>query len=204
MTEHPKQNDVLTTSEDLSEGDVPSVVTVEAPIEPGFYRYSGGRQTLIFLLDYNQLWWVISDNSEMARCVWEYIEQALGVWDLVKIEEDAPEHSRAIIDLPVHMPGNNRNWETVAGVAKVTADGSVRVTFSDPKSSDALVHMAEERILLQLSFDYRQSEDHLKKVNTQFQMEYADDHTMAKVRSILNEDHINQLQEAGLFFRERK
>ena len=67
------------------------------PTEPGFYQYTGGRQTLLFLLktrkssDYLGLpenqWYVISDSGEISRCDWSYIEQALGVeGPLVKIE----------------------------------------------------------------------------------------------------------------------
>lgn len=61
----------------------------EQPTERGFYRYSGGAQILIFLLDYNRQWWVISDSGEKAKCEWGYIEQALGVWDLVPIQNDS-------------------------------------------------------------------------------------------------------------------
>lgn len=57
---------------------------IPAPTEPGFYKYSGGRQTLLFLLASDQ-WYVWFDNTEMAPCDWAYIEQALGVWDLEKI-----------------------------------------------------------------------------------------------------------------------
>lgn len=73
-----------------------SEVTVEPPTEPGFYKYSGGNQSMIFLLvpvvmlpsgkfaDGLQ-WYVINDNGSMSQCLWEYIEQALGVWELEKI-----------------------------------------------------------------------------------------------------------------------
>ena len=58
------------------------------PTVPGFYRYSGGNQIMIFLLTSQGNWFVILDNGTMDRCVWEYIEQALGVWTLVRIESD--------------------------------------------------------------------------------------------------------------------
>lgn len=63
----------------------PEVDAVEPPTEPGFYKYSGGRQTLLFLLGSGGQWYALFDNGEAHACHWEYIEQALGVWDLVKI-----------------------------------------------------------------------------------------------------------------------
>lgn len=71
---------------------------VPEPTELGFYRYDGGRQTMIFLLtaihdpavfdEYARQWWVIFDNGSMDKCHWGYIEQALSVYKLVKIESD--------------------------------------------------------------------------------------------------------------------
>lgn len=65
---------------------------IEAPTEPGFYRYSGGGQVMIFLLrknlDDDLTWYTIFDNGEMGECVWGYIEQCLSVYDLIKIESD--------------------------------------------------------------------------------------------------------------------
>lgn len=72
------------------------------PREPGFYRYSSGSRVMIFLLKDNRerlkffkgalddpenewQWYVILDNGSMDRCEWGYIEQALGVEELVKI-----------------------------------------------------------------------------------------------------------------------
>lgn len=60
--------------------------TVAEPTEQGFYKYSGGRQTLLFLRDASGQWYAIFDNGLMERCVWGYIEQALSVWDLERIE----------------------------------------------------------------------------------------------------------------------
>lgn len=74
---------------------------LEEPTEPGWYAYSGGRQTMIFHLrdaldtidesdiTYKKQWSVHLDNGTAANCEWGYIEQALGVWDLIKI--DLPE-----------------------------------------------------------------------------------------------------------------
>jgi len=54
------------------------------PDVPGWYGYSGGAQTLMFLLDLQGQWWVFASNGDTAKCEWGYIEQALGVWDLVQ------------------------------------------------------------------------------------------------------------------------
>lgn len=72
--------------------DVPEIL-VDPPTEPGWYGYSGGAQTMTFLLrgpEFDPInnkpqWFVILDNGESKPCEWGYIEQALGVWDLVKL-----------------------------------------------------------------------------------------------------------------------
>lgn len=127
---------------------------------------------------------------------------------------------RAIIDIPIHMPGNNRNWETVAGTASILSDGTVQIKFKQEASSDALVAMAEKNLLLQLAFDYRMDSDALAKINTQFQKEYHDESTLDKVHKAIRlaplemggdrmtDDQatwvITCLQNAGILFRERK
>jgi hypothetical protein len=59
------------------------------PDEPGFYKYTGGGQVMIFLLINSRYsgkqWYAVSDSGTMDKCVWGYIEQALSVWDLEKI-----------------------------------------------------------------------------------------------------------------------
>lgn len=61
-----------------------------APTEPGFYRYSGGRQHLMFLLTEDGQWFTIFDNGTSAKCNWGYIEQALGVFDLLPVVSEKP------------------------------------------------------------------------------------------------------------------
>lgn len=59
----------------------------DEPTTPGLYTYSGGAQSLLFTLDCNHQWWVFTDNGESDRCDWGYVEQALGVWDLIPLSE---------------------------------------------------------------------------------------------------------------------
>jgi hypothetical protein len=66
-------------------------VLTEAPTQPGFYIYSGGAQIMVFLLDRSGQWWAAFDNAEMSRCEWGYIEQALSVWDLVRLDALTPD-----------------------------------------------------------------------------------------------------------------
>lgn len=63
-------------------------VKTQAPIEPGFYRYSGGGQLMIFVLTPQGQWRVITEYGTIADCHWSYIEQALGVWNLVRITSE--------------------------------------------------------------------------------------------------------------------
>jgi hypothetical protein len=55
------------------------------PIEVGWYAYSGGAQSMIYHLRETGQWSVHLGNGSASDCAWGYIEQALGVWDLVKI-----------------------------------------------------------------------------------------------------------------------
>ncbi len=64
--------------------DLPAPVVVPPPTEPGFYKYSGGNQTMVFSLHEGK-WRVFMDNGMVFECEWGYIEQALSVWDLVPI-----------------------------------------------------------------------------------------------------------------------
>lgn len=80
--------------------DTPTPSDRPMPTENGWYMYSSGPQGMIFLLRdalvsfdpessgtvYKKQWSVHLDNGEVSDCEWGYIDQALGVWDLVKIE----------------------------------------------------------------------------------------------------------------------
>ena len=68
----------------MPETDVAPEIKIEPPTEPGFYKYSGGNQNMVFLLLDDQ-WYTWFSNNIMGPCEWGYIEQALSVWDLVKI-----------------------------------------------------------------------------------------------------------------------
>lgn len=56
------------------------------PKEPGFYAYTGGNQIMVFLLDHSGQWHAIFENASVDPCAWEYIEQALSVYSLVRID----------------------------------------------------------------------------------------------------------------------
>lgn len=60
-------------------------VPVEQPTQPGWYQYSGGANVLMFLRTERGQWHAFTDNGESTECTWGYIEQALGVWDLVLV-----------------------------------------------------------------------------------------------------------------------
>ena len=59
-------------------------MTVE-PTETGWYAYSGGAQTMVFHLSKSGQWSAHFSSGSCGDCAWGYIEQALGVWDLVRI-----------------------------------------------------------------------------------------------------------------------
>lgn len=59
----------------------------KAPTTPGIYGYDGGNQILVFALDPEGQWWVWNEGQGVHKCEWDYISQALGVWNLMLIEE---------------------------------------------------------------------------------------------------------------------
>lgn len=74
----------------------------------------------------------------------------------------------ATLRLPVFLPGNNRDWQKVDGVATITDDGKIVVTV-EPHKAEMLVLMAKNDLLFQLSFDYRMDEATLEKINAKHQ-----------------------------------
>lgn len=56
----------------------------EEPTDAGFYRYDGGAQLLQFMLHTNGQWYIWQENV-LVKCDWGYIEQALSVYNLVKM-----------------------------------------------------------------------------------------------------------------------
>lgn len=69
----------------MSNEDLSASMVIAPPTEPGWYAYSGGGQVMTFQLDELGRWTVHFDNGDSGKCEWGYIEQALGVWDLVPI-----------------------------------------------------------------------------------------------------------------------
>jgi len=61
-------------------------VSKEEPTKPGFYKYDGGAQSMMFRLTPGGQWWVWwADGTEPGKCSWGYIEQALSVYNLVPL-----------------------------------------------------------------------------------------------------------------------
>lgn len=62
------------------------------PLEPGWYAYSGGRQTIVFYRHSDAeveaghpRWHALASDGTASKCEWGYIEQCLSVWDLVPL-----------------------------------------------------------------------------------------------------------------------
>ena len=71
---------------------------------------------------------------------------------------------RGELRLPVFLPGTDRSWTEVAGVCTIHTDG-IHITLENQEDMDKLVEMAQERVLLQVSFDYKMSDDVLKRIH---------------------------------------
>lgn len=117
-------------------------------------------------------------------------------------------------DLPVFMPGNNRNWEQVDGRLTVFESGPAELSLRNPVHHEALIDQARRGILLQVSFDYRAPQDDMDKINKAFAQEYHDEDTLMKVAEAIRHTNlvslnviseiITGIQNAGILFRERK
>lgn len=70
----------------MSADDVAAARIEEEPVEVGWYTYSGGAQGMIFHLRETGQWSAHFGNGTASDCAWGYIEQALGVWDLVRLD----------------------------------------------------------------------------------------------------------------------
>lgn len=201
----------------MTQQDEIRTVTVEAPKEPGFYRYDGGNQNMIFLLNAEGQWHAIFDNVSLNECEWGFIEQALSVFNLVKIRPQQLHDPQVAMSLPVFLPGNNRNWEEVQGRAIINNDGQIIVDIQNPDHAGELVEMAKKELLFQIAIDYRTPVDTQTKINNQFTMDVPADE--GKVRETMADAMANSgysdddetikaildaLQDAGIKFFEEK
>ena len=109
MLKSRKVGPILLRSEDQSLADMLYVVgrlaepapprSKDEPTDPGWYAYSSGAQVMVFHLRKvnpefagdratgggTRQWSAHFDTGRGADCAWGYIEQALGVWDLVPL-----------------------------------------------------------------------------------------------------------------------
>lgn len=75
---------------------------------------------------------------------------------------------KVVANLPVYMPGNNRNWEQVDAVLTIADDNSISLKLKNDDYAEELVEQARQNILWQVSFDYRMGVDEMDKINRQF------------------------------------
>jgi hypothetical protein len=185
--EETSENFKMGVETDNSGEDSVSNPNVEPPTEPGFYHYDGGNQKMVFILMPDGEWFVQWDNAEgPLACDWRYIEQALGVYNLRKLKPHAPDDWRVLTNLPVFLPGNNRNFEQAQGRAGIDHDGRIIITLQKEEMADELVEMAKRNILFQIAVDYRLPLDQLEKINNQFAMYVPAD--MDKVREVFRQN----------------
>jgi hypothetical protein len=67
-------------------------IAVNEPMLPGWYAYSGGAQLMVFHLRQPQQWTAHFEDGTAHDCEWGYIEQALSVWNLVRLTPPAHPH----------------------------------------------------------------------------------------------------------------
>ena len=76
--------------------------------------------------------------------------------------------AQTYVQLPVFLPGNDRDWTKHDGVATITDDGEIRVKLFDKRAAIDLGQMAKKNILLQLAFDYRMDETMIEHINNRY------------------------------------
>lgn len=60
--------------------------------------------------------------------------------------------------LPVYLPGNDRDWTKVQGLATVTDEGEINIKLRDKNYAIDLANMFKKGILIQLAFDYQMND----------------------------------------------
>lgn len=56
--------------------------------------------------------------------------------------------------LPVFLPGNDRDWKEIKGVAEISADGEIHIKLERKEAGLELFQMQQDGILFALGFDY--------------------------------------------------
>jgi hypothetical protein len=105
----------------MDEHNAESDATSEEPNEVGWYAYSGGAQAIIFHLRETGQWSAHFDNGTAADCAWGYIEQAFGVWSLVRL---VPGAVCSCESSPPEFGGNLPDRECPLHGEHVTSPGS--------------------------------------------------------------------------------
>ena len=139
-----------------------------------------------------------------------------------KLPDDSNIKGAKINEIPVFMPGNNRDWREIRGMARITAEGDISVRLKDRKDALELIRMWDEGILWQLSFDYKMTPEQIEELNKHAQPEVKEQpvvpevsdekKTIAKVKRTLVEggftekgadNLVKALRDNGVLFREK-
>jgi hypothetical protein len=135
----PEDGGVADFVESVEDDDEPVEVSREKePTEPGWYAYTGGAQVMVFHLretEGRRQWSAHLDNGSSDDCAWGYIEQALGVWDLVPMAPpvlDPPETLRRLVEqwgVESVRDAFESRWPEAPRLADTTAGGQIRIAM---------------------------------------------------------------------------
>lgn len=56
--------------------------------------------------------------------------------------------------IPVFLPGNNRDWSEVAGVATISEDGEIVIKLHSKEAAQHLIKLSLDKVIYAVSFDY--------------------------------------------------
>ena len=65
-----------------------------------------------------------------------------------------PPFKKVQMPLPVFLPGNNRDFKEIQGVAEINDEGQIIITLQHKEAGLALFQMKQEGLLFACAFDY--------------------------------------------------
>lgn len=73
--------------------------------------------------------------------------------------------------IPVFLPGSNRDWTQVQGLAEISSEGIITIRMAKKEDAERLVDLAKEGILFQCAFDYRMKPEKLEEIQARYHQE---------------------------------
>lgn len=70
--------------------------------------------------------------------------------------------------LPVYIPGRDRDWRMEEALATITDDGEIHIKMMSKEAREWLLECVKVGSLMQVSFDYRMSPEMVEAINHRY------------------------------------